>query len=210
MSKFNEIISKLSSNKPQPQRITQEFIDLVLDEVSFEKILDFYNCKYLHNGDGRIRVYCPFHGDINTPDLWITDNRFYCYACHAKGTKLRFVIDLQNKISSRNISKYEAIDIMAKIGDIKFFEPMDKLSREIERFDQKKVVSKSIETKNNIILLNLKLSALWGKYLKNNENDREYVFSVYERIDDLISKNNVNELNKLYIKSLSEIKRRRQ
>jgi hypothetical protein len=78
---------------------------------------------------GRWKTYCPFHNDVNTPNLIIypTTNSYFCFACREGGDVYRFYSLLYNipisKVLEEHFSLSEQITFMLEDkGNINFKE----------------------------------------------------------------------------------------
>ncbi|MEI7026708.1 DNA primase [Paenibacillus sp. y28] len=75
-------------------RVPQEVIDAVLKHHDIVDVVG----KYVHlSKNGKyMKGLCPFHSE-KTPSFTVTPEKqiFYCYGCHAGGTAIQFIMDIE-------------------------------------------------------------------------------------------------------------------
>lgn len=74
------------------------------------RVLDYYNLISNFQVADKVKIVCPFHGDVNASlQVDLINNTFYCFGCGAKGDAREFVKKMEDIDDLTSWLKYETI-----------------------------------------------------------------------------------------------------
>jgi DNA primase len=74
-------------------RVPEEEIERLRRDISLERLVEARGIKLTRTGANLVGL-CPFHNDVNTPNLIVTPDKnvFHCFACQASGSVIDWVM----------------------------------------------------------------------------------------------------------------------
>jgi len=99
----------MAAEPPRPP-LKNGVVDAIRAAAPLVDVMSSYGIEVEQVGN-TLKARCPFHGDGNerTPSMQVSeDNRYYCYACEAKGDVFNFVMEQES------VDFKEAMQILAK------------------------------------------------------------------------------------------------
>tara|TARA_Y100000310_G_scaffold230871_1_gene233421 strand:- start:855 stop:1547 length:693 start_codon:yes stop_codon:yes gene_type:complete len=111
-SKIKSAMFKLSHLEGKPNTTKDSVDEIQVEEAKRVPIENFYDDKLIRTGK-KAKGKCPFHKE-KTPSfvIYLDQNSFYCYGCHAGGSVIDFLIRKEDKTFLqvvKELSKWEGI-----------------------------------------------------------------------------------------------------
>lgn len=188
------------------------FIDSLVEQASFEDVLNYYNLEIKPQRNGEFLVFCPFHNDTKNPNCFInpSKNAYFCFSCGEKGTILNFVFSMEKNVGNTSFS--DSVYKLSKIAGMEDTDAGDILDMQIDNYGR----SKKNHNDNTPQILGMKMdvfnitvSSMFGEYLMQYPNDIDYIESIYKKMDICINENNIKKLTDLFKKVSKIIKKRK-
>lgn len=96
-------------------------IDDIAARIPIEKVLEHYHVKLGKRTNGKLFYYCPWHDDVQNPNLCVTPhvNKFICFACGLGGGVIKLIsyLELGTKTAS-NLRGEEFVKVLRKMEEL--------------------------------------------------------------------------------------------